>query len=55
MCFIQHVPLSSHLRRNMSTNKSKGKVHPTTGHECPEGEYGYSYTLSLTSALDESG
>ena len=31
----------------------KGKVHPITGHEGPEGEYRYSYTLSLTSALDE--
>jgi hypothetical protein len=33
----------------------KGKVHPRTGHECPEGEYRYSSTLSLTPALDEGG
>ena len=33
--------------------KGKGKVHPRTGHECPEGEQRYSSTLSLTSALDE--
>jgi len=35
--------------------KSKGKVHPITFHEGPEGEYSYSSTLSLTSALDEGG
>ena len=28
---------------------SKGKVHPRTGHESPEGEYIYNSTLSLTS------
>jgi len=32
----------------------KGKVHPRTGHESPEGELSYSSTLSLTSALDGS-
>ena len=32
-----------------------GKVHPKTRHEGPEGEYGYSSTLSLISALDRSG
>jgi len=35
--------------------KSKGKVHPRTGHEGPEGEKRYSRTLSLTSALDGVG
>jgi hypothetical protein len=30
----------------------KGKVLSITGHEGPEGEYRYSSTLSLTSALD---
>jgi hypothetical protein len=34
--------------------QSKGKVHPGTGHEGPDGEYRYSSTLSLTSALDGS-
>ena len=34
---------------------SKGKGHPTTGHECPEVEYRYSSTVSLTSALDGFG
>ena len=38
-------------------NKGKGKVkgHPRTGHEGPEGEQIYSYTFSLTSALDGVG
>jgi hypothetical protein len=35
--------------------KGKSKVHPTTGHEGPEGEYRYSFTLSLNSALDGGG
>jgi hypothetical protein len=30
----------------------KGKFHPRTGHVGPEGEYRYSSTVSLTSALD---
>ena len=32
--------------------KGKGEVRPRTGNEGPEGEYRYSSTLSLTSALD---
>jgi len=36
----------------LQKGKGKGKVHPRTGHEGPEGEYRYSSTLSLTSALD---
>jgi hypothetical protein len=31
------------------------KFHPRTVHEFPAGEYSYSSTLSLTSALDEGG
>jgi len=31
------------------------KVHTRTGHEGPEGEWRYSYTLSLTWALDGGG
>ena len=31
--------------------KGKGKVHPITGHEDPEGEKRYTSTLSLTSVL----
>jgi len=34
------------------TCKGKGKVHPRTGHEGPNGEWMYSSTPSLTSALD---
>jgi hypothetical protein len=34
---------------------AKGKVHPGTGHEGPEGEQRYSSTLSLTSALNGDG
>jgi hypothetical protein len=33
----------------------RGKVRSITGHEGPDGEYRYSYTLSLTSALDGVG
>jgi len=33
--------------------KGKGKVHPRTGHEGPEGEEErHRFTLSLTSSLD---
>jgi hypothetical protein len=35
--------------------KGKGKMHPKTGHEGPEGKYRYSSTISLTSALDRVG
>ena len=35
--------------------KGKGKGHPVTGHESPEGEWMYSSTLSLTSTLDGVG
>ena len=33
----------------------KGKFHPRTGHEGPEGEEMCSFTLSLTSALGGGG
>jgi hypothetical protein len=35
--------------------KGKGKIHPRTGHEGPEGEQSYTSTLSLTSAIDRGG
>jgi len=35
--------------------KDKGKIHPRTGHEGPEGEYTYSCTLYFTLALDGLG
>ena len=34
------------------SDSGKGKVRPRTGHVGPEGEYRYSSTLSLTSALN---
>jgi len=37
------------------TDEGKGKIHPVTGHKGPEGEYTYSCTLYLTSALDGLG
>jgi hypothetical protein len=40
----------THTHRYIYINKDKGKVHPITGHEGPEGS-----TLSLTSALDGVG
>jgi hypothetical protein len=54
------VQKSGRLCRNMSLEaqtggKGKGKVYPRTGHEGPEGEWRYSSTLSLTSALDRGG
>ena len=39
----------------MRSTAGKGKGHPTTGHEGPEGEQMYSSTLPSTSALDEGG
>ena len=36
----------------MRGGKGKGKGHPRTGHEGPEGEQMYSSTLPSTSALD---
>ena len=35
--------------------KGKGKVHPRTGHEIPEGERWYNSTLPSTLALDGVG
>jgi hypothetical protein len=40
------------LERTYNWSNGKGTVHAITGHECPEGEYRYSSTLSLTSTLD---
>ena len=42
-----------HVAQNeMMDGKRKGKVHPITGHEGPEEEQSFIFTLSLTSALD---
>ena len=34
----------------MSCDVDKGKAHPVTGHDAPEGEWKFSPTLYLTSA-----
>jgi hypothetical protein len=47
LCTFSTIPDNAH--------QEKGKVLPRTGHEGPEGEWRYSSTLSLTSALDEGG
>ena len=44
--------LSCGWRLYIGRGKGKGKVYSRTGHEGPEGEYRYSSTPSLTSALD---
>ena len=36
-------------------SKGKGKIHPRTGHEDPEGDKMYSFTLPSTSMLDGGG
>ena len=40
---------------DITVKKSKGKFHPRTDCEDPEGEYRYKSTLSLTSVLDGGG
>jgi hypothetical protein len=47
----RHVQLPTQLVKV----KGKGKVHPRTGHEGPEGEKRYSSILSLISTLDGVG
>jgi hypothetical protein len=47
--------LSSCLQPKYVKGKGKGKVHPRTVREGPEGEKRYSSDLSLTSALDVVG
>jgi len=43
------------LGRSTTVKKNTGKFHTRTGHENPEKDRRYSYTLSLISALDGSG
>jgi len=47
LCLDQHS--------NLVKGKGKGKIHPTTGHEGPEGEQRYRSTPYLTSVLDGGG
>ena len=49
VCAIRPVTRTCH---NVTCKKGKRKFLPRTGHEGPEGEHRYNYTLSLTSALD---
>ena len=42
------------MGRKLST-RCKGNIHPRTDHEGADGEYRYTSTLSLTSALDGLG
>jgi hypothetical protein len=49
-CSEKYIPTASICRV-----KDKGKVHPKTVHEGPEGEQRYSSTLSLVSAPDGMG
>ena len=49
----QHRRLLFCISEQISQQRvGEGKVHPRTGHYGPEGELRYSFTLSLTSALD---
>jgi len=50
---VVHKLISSNLETNVG--KDKGKVYSRRGQEGPEGEWGHSCTLSLTSALDGMG
>jgi hypothetical protein len=47
--------LSQDKTKTVTHNVKQSTVHPITGHEGTEGEYRYSSTLSLTSALDGVG
>jgi hypothetical protein len=60
VCHLLHDETSRHgaqilvcERKKVCIAKAKG--HPKTDHEGPEGEMIYSFTLSLTSALDWVG
>ena len=49
------VYLTTLSRVQVIKGKGKGKGHPITGHEGPEGEQMYNSTLPSTSALDGIG
>ena len=46
------ISLCSGTKALYLSGKRKGKGHPITAHEGPDGEWSYSCTLFLTSALD---
>ena len=54
-CSTRTYPLPHSLSKQPATDKGKGKVLPRTGHEGPDGEQMYSYTIPSDSALDGGG
>jgi hypothetical protein len=55
-CFVEmKTQQKSYKTTRRHVLEDINKVHPTTGHEGPEGEYRHTSTLSLTSALDGGG
>jgi len=54
ICIYMYVILNI-MYTCMDMCKVKRKVHPITGHEGPEVDKSYSFSLSLTSALDGVG
>ena len=55
MKVLTYVTVTTSRMLHYSKSKGKGKVHPRTGHEGPEGEKVCSSTLPSTSALDGGG
>jgi hypothetical protein len=51
--FFSHFIQS--CRQLFALSVEEGKIHHREGHEGPEGKWKYSYTLSLTSAIDSMG
>jgi len=49
--FSQQRASLSFIRWKTEFGKGKGKIHPRTGHESPEGAYRHGCTLSLPSAF----
>jgi hypothetical protein len=52
---VSEKPTANKFRVKDVRHNLTSTAHPKTGHEGPEGEYRYSYTLSLTSALERGG
>jgi hypothetical protein len=55
-CFCRNLYMQTYIsKQHTQTHVHKGKVHPRTNHEGPEGQDRYSATLSLTLTLDGAG
>jgi hypothetical protein len=52
---VSEKPTANKFRVKAVRHKLTSTVHPKRGREGPEGDYRYSSTLSLTSAIDGSG